>query len=358
MSGQGRPILFALTLSLFLIAVSGCSCSEDMSLSGGPSGTGYDAPSRGKAETTGASRSSPAGSSSSEHPTPPSQPSWEGWLTAGSVDDHLNFETFQKFLKKTVKAHWNLPTFEPRVATPRFRSLGRTAQQMDITFVLDTTGSMSDELRYLTREIGYIVSQVRKNFPQIDIRFSSIEYRDQGDAYTSKQFRFTKSLSDFQKHLSQQSASGGGDYPEAAHEALRKASLQSWRAGAKKIAFWIADAPPHNQHMKDTLESFKSMQKQSIRLYPIAASGALKKAEYIMRIGAFLTQSQYLFLTDDSGIGDSHEEPDILCYHVEKLKDLIVRMIRSEVSEKRIQPKTSQILRTVGNPQQGKCMVK
>jgi hypothetical protein len=39
-----------------------------------------------------------------------------------------------------------------------------------------------------------------------------------------------------------------------------------------------------------------------------------------------------VFLTDDSGVGESHEEPDITGYTVEKLNDLMVREIRSYVA--------------------------
>ena len=46
------------------------------------------------------------------------------------------------------------------------------------------------------------------------------------------------------------------------------------------------------------------------------------------------TGGKYVFLTDDSGVGESHEEPDISGYTVEKLNDLMVREIRSYVSSR------------------------
>ena len=45
-----------------------------------------------------------------------------------------------------------------------------------------------------------------------------------------------------------------------------------------------------------------------------------------------MTGGKYVFLTDDSGVGESHEEPDITGYTVEKLNDLMVREIRSYVA--------------------------
>jgi hypothetical protein len=47
---------------------------------------------------------------------------------------------------------------------------------------------------------------------------------------------------------------------------------------------------------------------------------------------AVMTGGKYVFLTDDSGVGNSHEEPDITGYKVEKLNDLMVREIRSYVA--------------------------
>jgi len=42
---------------------------------------------------------------------------------------------------------------------------------------------------------------------------------------------------------------------------------------------------------------------------------------------AICTGAPYVFLTDDSGIGGSHLEPIIGDYEVEKLHDVIVRII-------------------------------
>jgi hypothetical protein len=68
-----------------------------------------------------------------------------------------------------------------------------------------------------------------------------------------------------------------------------------------------------------------------------------------MRSCALLTGSQFLFLTDDSGVGAAHGEPKIPYYSVERLERLVIRMIASELSGQRIDPSPSEILRTVGN---------
>ena len=77
-----------------------------------------------------------------------------------------------------------------------------------------------------------------------------------------------------------------------------------------------------------------------------------------MRTAAQMTGGRYIFLTDDSGIGNSHAEPAIPCYHVTKFDGALVRMVESEMSGTHVQPKAEEIIRTVGNPQNGQCTTK
>lgn len=46
-----------------------------------------------------------------------------------------------------------------------------------------------------------------------------------------------------------------------------------------------------------------------------------------MRSFAILTNGTYVFITDDSGIGNDHLEPTIGEFKVEKLNDLMVRLV-------------------------------
>jgi hypothetical protein len=56
-------------------------------------------------------------------------------------------------------------------------------------------------------------------------------------------------------------------------------------------------------------------------------SGISKDAEYLMRSIALATNGTYAFLTDHSGIGDSHIAPSTDEYEVELLSDLLIRVI-------------------------------
>ncbi len=83
-------------------------------------------------------------------------------------------------------------------------------------------------------------------------------------------------------------------------------------------------------------------------IYPVACSGYDDACEVVMRSCAMLTGGQFLFLTDDSGVGEAHGEPHIPFYQVQRLEQLMIRMIAGELSGRRIEPQASEIIRTVG----------
>ena len=102
-------------------------------------------------------------------------------------------------------------------------------QALDVMLVIDSTGSMGDEIQYLTTELRAIVATIQSQFPGVSARFGLVVYRDLGDEYVVRSFDFTDSLETMQSQLAQQSANGGGDYPEAMEQALGRALDASWR---------------------------------------------------------------------------------------------------------------------------------
>lgn len=228
--------------------------------------------------------------------------------------------------------------------------------RLDLAFVVDATGSMSDELEFLKIEIDAIVSQIQTAFPGVARRFALIVYRDFGDDYVTRVFDFTPSLGDFQNDLSAQFASGGGDYPEAMHVAVEDAAALSWTATeTARMMFLIADAPPHAEFGSRTLNGIADLRDAGVAIYPVAASGVADEAEFFMRTAAFVTLSRYLFLTDDSGVGNAHAEPRVPCYHVQRLDRLMIDMITAELNGMSTNPDPSTIIRTVGLPVDGVC---
>jgi len=228
---------------------------------------------------------------------------------------------------------------------------------LDLMFVMDTTGSMGDEMQYLTTEFRDMVAAIHSAFPDVSMRFGLVVYRDIGDEYVVRAFDFTDSVDTMQQQLERQAAGGGGDYPEAMEQALSAAIERSWRAGnTARLLFLVADAPPHDENLAAALDQAHLARRQGLRIYPLAASGVADTAEYLMRIMAVATHSRHLFLTDDSGVGNEHAEPKVPCYVVTRLDQLLIRVISAELSGQRVEPTPEQIIRSAGRIEGGACV--
>jgi hypothetical protein len=230
-------------------------------------------------------------------------------------------------------------------------------QRLDLALVIDTTGSMGDEITYLQSELAGIVNAIRRNHPGLDLRVGFVFYRDLGDDYVTRTVGFDGSISRVQAALAQERASGGGDYPEAMDQALIRAAGLNWRPDAVKSLLLVADAPPHDDLYGRTWTAAEHLRARRVHITPVAASGVADEAEYAMRAMAALTQSRYLFLTDDSGIGNPHAAPAIDCYYVTRLDALLRRVIDSQLSGRRIEPSDNEIIRQVGRQDNGRCIL-
>eukprot|EP00927_Polykrikos_kofoidii_P076827 TRINITY_DN73852_c0_g1_i1.p1 TRINITY_DN73852_c0_g1~~TRINITY_DN73852_c0_g1_i1.p1 ORF type:complete len:503 (-),score=71.82 TRINITY_DN73852_c0_g1_i1:90-1535(-) len=232
--------------------------------------------------------------------------------------------------------------------------------ELDVAFVLDTTGSMCDEMMYLKTETLAIFNNVRARHPSVDARMGLVVYKDEGDVYVTKTTQFGKVASDSPPILDLKAAScdGGGDFPEAMDKAMGELIQFQWRVGnVARVAFVVADAPPHDGTYQQTVDVALNLRKQGVKVYGLAASGVENTAEYLMRMLAVVTGGRYLWLTDDSGIGNSHQEPKVLCYQVTRLDQLLLRILESELTGARVEASPSQIMREVGKQKSGVCVI-
>ena len=74
-----------------------------------------------------------------------------------------------------------------------------------------------------------------------------------------------------------------------------------------------------------------------------------------MRSMAQITGGRYLFLTDDSGIGNPHAKPTVDCYIVTRLDGLVTRTLSSLIKGERVEPEAGEVIRSVGNYWSGVC---
>lgn len=208
---------------------------------------------------------------------------------------------------------------------------------LDLMFMIDTTGSMLDELKYLQSELADVITNVKANAgEQVDIRLSVNFYRDAGDEYLVRSFPFTTDIDQALAQLADQTADGGGDYPEGVHWALEDAMFNhEWSDSARaRLMFLVLDAPPHHHEdiVADLHTATEEAARQGIRVIPIGASGVDKETEFLTRFIDIATGGTYVFLTSDSGIGGEHIEPTIGEYEVELLNALLVRLIGAAIA--------------------------
>lgn len=242
-----------------------------------------------------------------------------------------------------------------RIVSLKIATDASPVKAMDLLLVIDTTGSMGDEIAYLKAELGAILADVAKRHPGLDIRVGLIVYRDVGDDYVVRSFPFTTDIAGLEKSLQDQGYGGGGDYPEAMDQAMAAASTMGWREGSANILLLVADAPPHAENVAKTWKAALDARDRRVHIVPVAASGVADEAQFLMRSMAAVTQSRYLFLTDDSGVGNAHAEPDVNCYVVTRLDSQIRRAIDSIISGKRVEPDQQDVIRTVGQYDRGVC---
>lgn len=207
---------------------------------------------------------------------------------------------------------------------------------VEIMLVVDVTGSMSDELYFLKAELADVINRIAANDSETVINLAMLFYRDHGDKVPFDYYDFTdvtnaEGLAKQQAALDKQSATGGGDYPEAVDEALEMAVNKQWSTGATtKIIFHVLDAPAHDDKTNKAklTESVEKAAELGIRICPIICSGAAESTEYTMREAAVYTGGTFIFVTDDSGIGGGHHDPNLPNATVELLNSLMVRLVK------------------------------
>lgn len=254
----------------------------------------------------------------------------ELWVGAFQKEKELN----TALLRLKVNEQWVSTAAISETQVNRIaldETLPSPTNQVQIAFMVDATGSMGDELEFLKMDLKKVINEVQKTNTQLKISTATVFYRDEGDEYVVKHSPFTEDINQTTEFISQQRADGGGDFPEAVDKALVQLNQLQWQPEARtRIAFLVLDAPPHNKPavISSIQYSVKTAAASGIKLIPVVASGIDKTTEFLMRFIAMYTNGTYVFITDHSGIGNKHLEPSVGEYQVEKLSDLMVRLIK------------------------------
>jgi hypothetical protein len=137
--------------------------------------------------------------------------------------------------------------------------------QIEVVFVLDTTGSMSGLLEGAKQKIFSIASRIATGKPTPRLKVGLVAYRDVGDEYVTKRFDLSEDLDTVFSQLRQLRADGGGDAPEHVGRGLGEAvSKMSWSSGREtmKVIFLVGDAPPASREQAWNFQQWSKAAKE------------------------------------------------------------------------------------------------
>ena len=121
----------------------------------------------------------------------------------------------------------------------------RTSQKkMDVIFLIDTSGSMQDNVRGVKDYISQFLKPLEDE--GFDAALGLVEFADAA-AWEAKVFGLTRNQDKFRKWLDKTIFLGGGDIPESGYEALIAALEEiDFRDDAQRFFIFISDAPQHD----------------------------------------------------------------------------------------------------------------
>ncbi|KAL3798707.1 hypothetical protein HJC23_004458 [Cyclotella cryptica] len=120
----------------------------------------------------------------------------------------------------------------------------RSAESVDLAFILDCTGSMGSYIASAKNSIRDIIKCVASTNSSMNLRLALVGYRDINDSKRFEVLDFVSSVGAFEDFLANLSADGGGDTPEDLAGAIQQANSLTWTQPSK-VVFIIADAPCH-----------------------------------------------------------------------------------------------------------------
>lgn len=142
-----------------------------------------------------------------------------------------------------------------RVPLVGFRGMD-DSQAVDIVFVLDTTGSMNNEIGGV--KSGAIRFAESLRLRNRDARLGLVAFGDEVRAVFPRRGGLTANVDEFQRWIAEQEAKGGDDTPENALDAIKAALAMPFRKDAHVILVLITDAPMHEVN-RITRESVAGM---------------------------------------------------------------------------------------------------
>lgn len=177
--------------------------------------------------------------------------------------------------------------------------------EIEVVFVLDTTGSMGGLLEGAKRKIYSIASRIAQGRPTPHLKVGLVAYRDVGDDYVTKRFELSDDLDTVFANLRRFEAGGGGDSPEHVGRGLGEAvSKLSWSQNREvmKVIFLVGDAPPAERNDDWNFKHWAKRAREKHIVVNTVRCGSDRETEVAWRHVAKLTDGTFDSIEQGGGM--------------------------------------------------------
>ncbi len=219
---------------------------------------------------------------------------------------------------------------------------------LDVLFVLDTTGSMGEEIERLKTTIDIINANLVSLSIKPKVRFGLVLYKDRGDEeYITKIVPLSGNLDQFQNELDKVEADGGGDIPEDLQAALDDTMHKiQWASEGVLLSFIITDAPPQFVYEPSYtyVNAVQDARKKGIKMFTVGCGNLPPEGEYVLRQISQYTYAKYIFLTygesgeSQGGVAGSVSHHTGANFQTDKLETIIIKFAKEELAYLSDQP--------------------
>ena len=241
----------------------------------------------------------------------------------GQIESESSSDT-NEFYHPNITGHAEIAKLiAEKVGVPTFNNQeSSTKSDIDIAFVIDSTGSMKDNVGALRARVNEIMKQTEKGASSY--RFALIDYKDHPKFNTQNYLArtdvdFTSDGSVLEKGLDSLTYEGGnlGNTNASVYSGVMQAVNLKWRNGVKKIVVVIGDAPPRDPE-PGTGYTAASVAKAAYEVDPVSVYG--------IDTGQLSSSEFQNLVSSSSGTTASASSPD-------QVSDLVNKAISSELNK-------------------------
>ena len=241
----------------------------------------------------------------------------------GQIESESSSDT-NEFYHPNITGHAEIAKLiAEKVGVPTFNNQeSSTKSDIDIAFVIDSTGSMKDNVGALRARVNEIMKQTEKGASSY--RFALIDYKDHPKFNTQNYLArtdvdFTSDESTLEKGLDSLTYEGGnlGNTNASVYSGVMQAVNMKWRNGVKKIVVVIGDAPPRDPE-PGTGYTAASVAKAAYEVDPVSVYG--------IDTGQLNSSDFQTLVSSSTGTTANASSPD-------QVSDLVNKAISSELNK-------------------------